>query len=631
MHASGLAIMASVAAGAACNAIPSTTSAPANTCSSSECSTYVQSGPQPSCTLVSTTRGLPPSGVCLVPGQATGLAIIVGLPLTAGYAPGATFAALYDPFVAEAQAHPIPECLGCAALPAFVPVQGAYLIDQFAASTQLNFPLGNAMGYTALPAEATFRLLWPPGGGTSGVTAESLGLPIQPVQAFQFAPITPPTNQTPRAPGPAGGLSQAFRAFLQPGSYEIVLRPSPPFDSVFGPEVTGVTLASSGTTVPLPPPCPAPAAAQLQCVDGFDVTQETGQGQPTIPTFDISRTNGLAGWTAYIRDSSGTIVSNVAPLAGSATHVVLATHHLPAQGLPADALTGTALIVAPPAGAPFPTAVFAPIGNVLPATETYPALPAPAVIAGSILSVNNTSVAADVLFQALAITDANGISNTSNFEFVSEAQAQPSGSFGLPSYSIELPQGTYRVSVRPLDQTLQVTTVTLVVGAQNDPSQGNVVVGSPRSVSGTAHVADGRDLSSAEIDAEPVACIGGVVSPWCMPRESTAITAADGSFQLSLDPGQYWLRVRPADGTRLPWTLRPLSVGVSDSPTTLAPITVPAPAAAGLTLVDPTGAPIAQAQVRFFSLSSGNAAVEVGRALSDQYGTFEMYLQPPGQ
>jgi hypothetical protein len=70
---------------------------------------------------------------------------------------------------------------------------------------------------------------------------------------------------------------------------------------------------------------------------------------------------------------------------------------------------------------------------------------------------------------------------------------------------------------------------------------------------------------------------------------------------------------------------------VSDSPTTLAPITVPAPVAAGLTLVDPTGAPIAQAQVRFFSLSSDNAAVEVGRALSDQYGTFEMYLQPPAQ
>ncbi len=621
MQASGLAIVASVAA-AACNAIPSTTSAPANTCSSTECAAYVQPGSQPSCT----------SGACLVTTQATGLVVIVDLPLTAGYAPGATFAAPYDQFVADAQMHPIPGCAGCAALPTFVPVEGAYLITPSAASTPINFPLGNAMGYTALPAEATFRLLWPPTGGVSGVTAESLGLPVEPVQAFQFAPMNPPTNQTPRAPGPAGGLSQAFRAFLQPGSYEIVLRPSAPFDSVFGPEVSGVTLASTGSTVQLPPPCPAPATAQLQCVEGFDVTQETGQGRPTIPTFDVSRTNGLAGWTAYIRDSSGTIVSNIAPLAGSAAHVVLATHHLSAQGpAGADALTGTALIVAPPLGAPYPTAVFAPIGNVLPATETYPALPAPAVIAGSVLSADGTSVPADVFFQALAITDANGIPNTSNFEFVSEAQARPSGSFGLPSYSVELPQGTYRVSVRPLDQALEVTTITLVVAAQNDPSHGNVMVASPRSVSGTAKVADGRDLSDAEVDAEPVACPGGVLSPWCMPREATATTAADGSFQLLLDPGQYWLRVRPADGTRLPWTLLPLSVGVADLPAAMAPIAVPAPAAAGLKLVDPTGAPIAQAQVRFFSISSGNAAVEVGRALSTQDGTFEMYLQPPGQ
>jgi hypothetical protein len=328
---------------------------------------------------------------------------------------------------------------------------------------------------------------------------------------------------------------------------------------------------------------------------------------------------------------SGTVVSNVAPLSGSATQVVLATDHLAMQGLPgSDALTGTALVIAPPFGAPYPQYVIPPLANVLPATETYPALPAPALIAGSILAEDGTSVAADVFFEALAITDANGISNTENFEFVGEAQARPSGSSGLPTYSIELPQGTYRVSVRPLDQTYQVTSVTLTIASQNDPSLGNVVVASPRTVNGAASVADGRNLSGAEVDAEPVACTDGT-STSCMPREATAITAADGSFELVLDPGQYLLRVRPADGTRLPWTSRPLSVGPHDAPTTLTNVIVPAPAAAGLRLLDPAGAPIAQAQVRFFSLSAGSAAVEVGRALTAQDGTFEMYLQPPGQ
>ncbi len=614
MKAFGLATLMALAAGAACNAIESPVSPPANACPSNPCSGYVQAGAQPSCT----------SGACLVTASATGLVLVVALPLTSGYAPGSTFVALYDQFLADAQAHPMLGCPGCASLPEFVSVQGAYLIDEFAA-TQLNFPLGNAMGYTSIPAEATFRLLWPPAGGSSGFTAEAQGLPIEPVQ-------TVPVILNPGLPGPAGGPSLGFRAFLQPGSYETLLRPSPPFDSVFGPEVSGVVLASSHAVVNLPPSCPAPTTAQLQCVDGFDVTRETGQGQPTLPTFDISRTNGLGGWTAYLRDSSGTVVSNVAPLAGSAAHVVLATHHLATQGLPgSDALIGTALVIAPPVGAPYPTAVFAPIGNVLPATETYPALPAPSVIAGSILAKKDgTSIAADVFFEALAITDANGISYTSNFEFVGEAQARPSGSFGLPTYSIELPQGTYRLSVRPLDQTLQVTSVTLVVGSQNEPSVGDVFVASPRTVFGAAIVADGRNLASAEIDAEPVACVEGVYTS-CMPREATTVTKSDGSFQLALDPGQYLLRVRPADGTRLPWTSRLLSVGPVDAPTTLTSVVVPAPAAAGLRLVDPMGVPIAQAQVRFFSLSPGSAAVEVGRALTAQDGTFEMYLQPPGQ
>jgi hypothetical protein len=169
-----------------------------------------------------------------------------------------------------------------------------------------------------------------------------------------------------------------------------------------------------------------------------------------------------------------------------------------------------------------------------------------------------------------------------------------------------------------------------VVRAQNDPNSGNVFVAAPRVISGAAAIADGRPLSNAEIDAEPSGCTVGS-SAGCMPREASVVTGPDGSFQLALDPGKYLLRVRPADGTRLPWTSLPLSLGAADPPSTIATIAVPAPVAAGLKLLDPTGAPISLAQVRFFSLSSGNPAIEVGRALTAGDGTFEMYLQPSGQ
>jgi hypothetical protein len=613
MKAIGLvAVLAAVVTGVGCNAIESQTSPPMNSCPLNPCSQYVQAGAAPTCT----------SGACLVTTSDTGLVFIVDLPLTAGYAPGTTFAVLFDQFLADAQQNAVSGCAppNCAALPPFVPVQGGYFIDRSAANS-VSFPLGNAAVYTALPAQATFRLLWPPGSGISGFTAEAQGLPVG---AVQTVPIAAPLNW----PGPSGGASLGFGTFLPPGNYEVVLRPNTPFDVVFGPQVTSVTLASNGSSVMLPPSCPAGPSAQMPCVESFDVTRQTGP-IATIPTFDIARTNGLTGWTAYLRDSSQTIVSNVAPLSGTETHVVLSTHHVSVPD--GDALTGTALVIAPPLGAPFPTAVFAPIGNVLPAMETYPALPAPAVISGSVLAAEDSSpVAADLFFEAIAITDADGNSNTSNFEFLGQAQAVPGGAFGLSMYSIELPEGTYRLSVRPLDPDHQVTTVPLLVGAQNDPALGDVVVGSLRTVTGKASVADGRALSGAEVEATPVAC-ASVTSTWCMPREATATTDADGAFQLAVDPGQYLLRVLPAVGTRLPWTSRTLAVGAADALATLATIVVPAPVAAGLRLVDPTGAAIGQAQVRFFSLSTGSAAVEVGRTVSGQDGTFEMYLAPPAQ
>jgi hypothetical protein len=587
-----------LAVGVSCNSIESPISPPVNSCTASPCFAYMQPGTQPGCV----------SGACLVTAPVAGLVVVIDLPVASSFAPGSTFAVGFDEIFDAVRQHPIEGCDAstCASLPAFVPVQDGYLIRPNAASTDVGFPLGNPT-YTTLPAQATFRLLWPPTGGTPGILAESLGLPIEPVVGVS---TVLPSNSS--FPGPGGGPAVGFQAYLQPGSYQVVLRPSPPFDRVFGPEVQDI--ASASTAIPR--------------VDNFDVTQETGQG-PTIPAFDIARVGGLDGWSAYLQDASGLVVSNVVPLAGTATHAVLATNHV-AQGV--DALTGTELVIAPPFGDPYPTAVFAPIGNVLPASETYPVLPAPAMISGSISSADDSApVAADLVFEALAITDSNGNDNSSNFEFVAEVQASPGAPFGLsPGYSIELPQGLYRLSVHPVDTTLQVTTVTLRVLAQNDSSAGNVLVAPLRVVSGTATVADGRPLSAATVEAVPVGCASGT-SGSCLPREASATSGVDGSFQLALDPGQYLLRVRPVDGTSLPWTIRPLSVGAEDEPTVLAPVTVPAPIAAGLTLLDPTGAPLARAQVRFFSIASQGPAIEVGRARTDGSGRFEMYLQPPAQ
>jgi hypothetical protein len=309
-----------------------------------------------------------------------------------------------------------------------------------------------------------------------------------------------------------------------------------------------------------------------------------------------------------------------------------------------DALTNAELVVAPPPGLAVPTGIFAPIGQVLPAAETYPPLPAPVTVHVNIEREDHAPVAAELVFEALAIADANGRPNSSNFEFVGHVRA-PSASSAAASYSVDLPPGQYRLSVRPLDETSQVTVVPFQVdassaadaGSVDDASSGsairNVVVSARRTVLGTALVADGRPLAGGAVEAAPTACAPfDTSSPSCLPRWASTTTEDDGSFRLTLDPGKYELRVRPADGSGLPWVQTALSVGFADLPLTLPTVTVPAPMFVGHKLVDPAANPIVHAVVRVFQLPASGPAVELGRAITDATtGQYDMYIAPPLQ
>jgi hypothetical protein len=142
-----------------------------------------------------------------------------------------------------------------------------------------------------------------------------------------------------------------------------------------------------------------------------------------------------------------------------------------------------------------------------------------------------------------------------------------------------------------------------------------------------------------------------------MPREAQATTASDGSFGgLVLDPGRYLLRVRPADGTRLPWFVVPSFPPVAPAgggpplPVEAGKIEVPVPVSAGLTLLDPGNNAVVRALVRVFTMpipapqppagqcmppmtetATPVPAVEVGRAITDATGHYELYLAPPSQ
>ncbi len=541
------------------------------------------------------------------------LVLVVALPEDSGYAPSRTFAVSYDQvLLAPSTPPPSAACVPptCAVLPRYGSLEAQFVVSP---SLEQPPPLGvgwnldNPMN-TSLPVTATFRLLWPV-GGSALADAESLGLPVGPIQATIAADDL-------GIPGPASGLATFYQTYLPFGTYTRIVTPSAPFDQAFPPEVKPVDFSGQ-----LPP-------SDLAAIDS---TVETGQG-PTIPTFDITSANGpLDGWTAYLRDGSNEIISNVVNLHGTTTTgVVLATNHVPTG---ADALTNAELVIAPPPGAPIPTGIFAPVGNDLPPEELYPALLPPMTVSGQVAGVDGTPVAADLIFEALAVSGANGASFPSNFEFTAWASASPGASTDS-TYSVVLPQGRYRVSVRPRDGVSEVTIVTppFVVGAGADAGAANTsdfVVDVLRTVQGQAVVADGRPLAAATVEAFPVGCTDGT-SVWCLPRDAQTITDAHGSFDLALDPGQYILRVEPAQGTHLPWVVQPLPIPTGNLPN-VPSVKIPAGTSVGLSLFDPSGDPMIHALVRAFLLPTTGVAVEVGSALTGTDGKFDMYLTLPSQ
>ena len=541
----------------------------------------------------------------------TGLVLVVSLPGDSGFAPGRTFGVAFEHLFDQ----PLPTCTppGCAHLPGLGVVSGSYLISP-KVTLDVNWNLGNAPNEpaqgkeVAIPVHATYRPLW----GPSGVDAAALGLPLEPVAATSFATRG-------GALGVGGGPSIAFDSYLQattsggPAAYVRTLVPDPPFDQAFAPEVRQVQIS------------PTTSNFEADQVETFEKTKEEPELGPTIPTFNIARADGLDGWTAYLRDASTRqTISSVRPLSGTSTsNVVLATNYVPAR---TDALTNAQLILAPPPGTPAPSGVFAPLAGVLPAQETYPPIAPPVAVSGTVTGGDGNPAPADLVFEATAIIDRSGRANVANFEFV----AQASTATGAAAYSVVLPQGRYRVSVRPRDPLHAVTIFDpFVVDTQRSALGGiTFAVESRRPVHGRAIVADGRPLSGASVVAVPVQC-SQRSSDACMPRGSQTTSAGDGSFGLALDPGVYTLAVRPADDTQLPWVARSLSI--ASAPVTVPPISVPAPVDASLEIRDPGDNPIIRAVVRVFNLPAQGPAVELGRAVTDASGRYRMSLALPVQ
>jgi hypothetical protein len=620
----GWATLGALGVGVACGQInPPATSgdATANSCPDHPCSAYASQGAAPlECV----------NGACLATqANYTSLVLMVDVPVDNAFAPGQTYAlALDEAFLKNS------------ALPAPVAVQG----DLYATPMQqvsANFNLGNPGAKTALPTHVTFRRLWQV--GSAQVEASSIGLPFLPTAADSVQyPFGSPLGVT--NPGPFGVPALVFQAALQPGLYERTIMPDPPLDQAFPPAVD---------VVDVEPNDPVDLPLSLD----FTTSEECG---PTLPQFCVSRctpVNGcepVDGWTAYLRDATTKRrISNLGGLSPTACptpqgasctttpplQLFLTDHHPPSG----DAFENAQLVVVPPEAANLPTYVLAPQAGVLKPDENYPPLPSPTKVQGSVTS-GRAFVAANLIFEATAIYDTMGGLNTANYEYTARVSTGQgcntadagadagsmnagAGSSDSALYCVTLPAGVYRVTVRPVDDSASVTVIQSVPVASQPSLIQRFDLWAQEPVSGIATLTDSRPLAGATVEAVPTQCYGITTTPWCMPRAPVpTTTAADGTFALSLDVGSYLLRVRPADGTSLPWVVQPLLV--TQSPVQLM-VSVPAPFYIGPTLTLGNN-PVGRAVVRVYDTSQPLAA-EVGRAITDAYGHFDMYVAPPIQ
>lgn len=677
-----------VAVAIACAPIdrPASPDAPVNSCPDNPCSAFKLEEDGSDAGSIPTGDAAAPlcaGNACLVsapPSSAQHLILVVAVPantpqgqVTEGTDQGATYAMYYEslPFVSSPQTASTATQQPIVTLPQQVPVSGVYWVDPSVSNNPFLAPFGE-LGFfvglgidVALPAHVIYRPLWPPIGTNAAgdaslppTEATELGLPLEPILAGQ---TQVPEYRVPEADGgvvvgPVGGKVLEFVTALLPGmAYERTIAPDPPFDVAFPPDVRRD---------------PDYAGQQQQAQRLVPDTTVGGM----FPHFFLKSARGVEGWSMYLRDATTKRPLSPVRLLSNSTvdaGILLPTSH----NQPNDALTGAELVIVPAPDSGLPT--FVPFPTVLQSSSTtqeYPLLPQPLQANGQIdwpdvQGPDAQAPLAQVTFQAVGIyaplpppvpSDAGALADAtktgavdagttyvlqqSGFEYSTTTTAQPDA--GTSTYSIQIPCGTYRVVIRPeepnrtssVDGSLEAQPAVTVVYYDTEPTctapPPPLTAGLASIIRGTATVADGRALSAATVEALPMHCPNiadaGVVSkdsPTCMPRYGWTTTDAAGAFALPLDPGEYVLRVEPLDGTRLPWVMQPLVVPAPDA----LHVTIPAPVYRGLQIRDPSHFPIANAIVRMFTLQGKGPAIEVGRAITDDQGRFDMYIDPAVQ
>jgi len=625
----------------ACDTItlPPELAAPVNQCSDSRAcqATFPEAG-APTCS----------NGACVV-SSGFPFVLVVSTPSNAPVEPGTSVGLPGGPLPSGAKG-PACQAKGCIFLPSpqltvgQINVTGGskaqglgpLLVD---GGLQPNVPATGPLE-TSLPVTATFRPMWGDQGSGTLMLAATLGLPLGEIgttsQPNRLVNPKEPTNASqPSKFGQAfsialvGGFTPTDTTL---GNYLLQLVPEDPYD-MFPPYVAPVV---AGQNITLEYTLPGPSSPYIEATN-YSVL--TNAGAPS-----------LAGWTVYAVDSHGFRVTGKVTLTGAPNETFTLYDALYDPAHPGDQ-TGQRLYVLPPDGVPLPIYVDKAIGNVLGRQISYPALPSPVNVSGTVtLDTDPTRpIAARIVFIADGAPDGSAVLTTDvsipysqQLYYRGDATTNAAG-----QYQITLPPGNYRTYVVPNDPDLALTIQMRVF--TTDPIQPGkgLSVQSRLHVRGSAALGDGTPVYGAQVVIGPSADApldANGFDPLALPREVIGSTDAAGKFDVLVDPGLADISVRPVDGSRYPWVVTTNWKVLTDT-TLPKPLVVPPPgdpstARTGGQLVDPAGNPLAHTVVRAYGFPPPGPPVDggttgsrgarlAGMTTTDDTGLFELYLAPP--
>jgi hypothetical protein len=573
---------------------------PRNECPAHFCEGYTQEGTKPQCSAGRCEAGKPTYPYLLV----------VDVPTTSFFGAGRSFVLDSRAFVG---AKGTPRCpsISCIQLPALATVQTSLAVGKASAGL-LGLPIPDAAQAPAA-ARATFVLLPPGADAAEKRTAADIGIP-----AVDFV------SDLASVPS---GVPASF-AEMAPGRYERIVMPD---DGLVPPVVSTlerlaseeIVIGSAGYTLDEPP---------------------VGK---TRRKAHVSRMGGRDGFRVWLEDAlTETRISTVHtltsdPITSDPIDPPLDTVNQNDQNV---LRANVNIVVGPPLGSVgIPTlknGILQDFGFDI----TFPALPPPASVRGTVVSASGAPVAGNVVLDSQEIALVAPDKPVSFLRYRTTLQTDPRGAFATV-----LPPGSYAVTVLP-SAARSLSRLRASITIAGDVTLAPLVVNELSQVSGRAVLTDGRPLSGAEVLALPSVVQPDLPDalkrqlPWLFPREARTVTATDGTFTIRAEEGTFDFVVIPQPGTGFGRTISPSrkvspssistsqDAGIGDAGVggnDLGTLLVPAPLKLSFTVLDPSFNPVPQAVVRALTLPTGHKEyVEIGSAMTSSQGQFEMLLAP---